>query len=164
MQSIKTVGKWLEERHVDYEILEHPTAFTAMEIAEAQHLSGQQVIKAVIVETDQGTMMCVLPAIHVIDFEKFKKALGLKEAALLEEAKAAHLFPGSEVGAMAPIGKLANLPLYLDESLKENQWVAFNGGTHQQLIKMRFKDYLKVAEPIFLDFGKHISQWKKVCH
>ncbi len=157
MQASADIRAILDKAHIHYEVLEHPPAFTAMEIAEAQHIVGQQVIKAVIVKVDGKLGMCVLPAIHVIDFAKLKAALKAKDVHLETESKVAMLFPTYEVGAMPPFGHLAGLTVYLDKSLEENDTVAFNAGSHREMLRIKFKDYLRLVKPTLIDFGMHIS-------
>lgn len=156
MSDSKDIRELLDKERISYQMLEHPQAFTAMEIAEAQHIPGQEVLKTVIVKIDDHFAMCVLPATHQVDFNKLKKVLKAQDVQLAPESQVAHLFPDCEVGAMPPFGHMAKLKVYLDKILEENDSVAFNAGTHSQMIKIRFKDYLKLAKPVFLDFGVHI--------
>lgn len=156
MSAFTDIRELLGKERINYQVLEHPTAFTALEIAQAQHIPGQEVIKAVIVKVDNKLAMCVLPATHKIDFPKLTKALKAKKVELVPESQVAQLFPDCEVGAMSPFGKQAKLNVYLDKILEENDTVAFNAGTHNQMIRIKFKDYLRLAKPILLDFGAHI--------
>jgi len=127
-----------------------------MEIAQAQHIVGRDVIKAVIIKTNDKLLMCVLPATHLIDFTKLKAALNTNDIQLATEGQVAMLFPNFEVGAMPPFGQLANLKVYADKSLEENESVVFNAGSHREMIKIKFKDYLRLVKPTFADIGKHI--------
>ncbi len=156
MSASANIRQFLDKERISYQLLEHPKAFTALEVAEAQHISGQQVIKAVIVKVDQKLAMCVLPAIHHIDFEKLRHALGVKAVNLVPEGQVAQLFPEYEVGAMPPFGQLAALTVYVDKILEENDSVAFNAGSHQEMLRIKFKDYLRLVNPIFVDMGVHI--------
>lgn len=150
------IKELLEKEKMTYQVLEHELAFTALEVAEAQHLPGHQMIKSVIIGADGKWVMCVLPSTHKIDFDKLKKALKVKEASLANEAKVAALFPGFEIGAMPPFGQLAGIDVYLDASLKENETVAFNAGTHTDVLKIKLKDYLRLVNPTIADFSKHL--------
>jgi Uncharacterized conserved protein len=150
------IKELLEKEKINYQVMEHDLAFTAMEIAQKQHVPGHQMIKSVIVGTDGKWVMCVLPATHKIDFDKLKKALQVKEAGLANEAKVAGLFPGFEIGAMPPFGQMAGLKVYLDKSLEENETVAFNAGTHTDVLKIKLKDYIRLTTPSVVDFSKHI--------
>ena len=143
----------LEKEHINYQVLEHDLAYTASEVAQVSHLPGHQVVKSVVVKGDGKWILCVLSATHKIDFDKLKKELSLKEAELANEGKVASLFPGCDVGAMPPFGQLAGIPVYVDENLQENETIAFNAGTHTDMLKIRFKDYMRIVKPLLSDFS-----------
>ncbi|HEV8053086.1 MAG TPA: YbaK/EbsC family protein [Parachlamydiaceae bacterium] len=146
----------LEKGHVNYDVLEHNLAYTSSEIAQAQHLPGHQVVKSVIVNGDGRWIICVLSSTHKIDFEKLRKALSLQEVTLADEVKIAALYPGCEVGAMPPFGQLAGIDVCVDTNLLENDSIAFNAGTHTELIKIKFKDFMRLENPTLADFSVHI--------
>lgn len=152
------IKDYLEKEHVGYQLLEHETAFTAQEIAGAQHVPGREVVKTVIVSADDQFVMCVLPAIHRIDFDKLKRILGAKEVHLADEAQIAAIFPDYEVGAEPPFGQASGIKVYADKVLEENEEIVFNGGTHTDLIRIKFKDFMRLAKPTLAEFGSHIAK------
>lgn len=156
MTVAKKIKELLEREKITYQVLEHELAFTALEVAQAQHIPGHQMIKSIIVGVDGRWIMCVLPSTHKIDFDKFKRALQAKDANLANESKVAALFPGFEIGAMPPFGHIAGIKVYLDKSLEENDTVAFNAGTHTDVLKIKLKDYIRLVNPEIIDFSKHI--------
>lgn len=151
-----TIKEYLDKEHVNYEVLEHDLAFTAMEVAEAQHEPGRRVVKSIIVIVDGKRMMCVLPATQRIDFKKFKEIFHANKVELASEGMVASLFPQYEVGAMPPFGHLVGLKLYADSSLKENESIAFNAGSHTAMLRIKFQDFVRLTDPVFADFGVHI--------
>jgi Ala-tRNA(Pro) deacylase len=155
--SISTkVKEYLDREHVGYQILQHSLAYTAMEIAGAQHVPGKQLIKSVIVKADGNFFMCVLPAIHLIDFDKLKKITGAKDIQLAKEREISELFPDYEMGAEPPFGQLYSLRVFVDKMLEENEEIVFNAGTHTDMIKIKFKDFIRLTKPTIADFGTHI--------
>ena len=66
---------FLEASNIKYTVVKHPLAYTAQEIAAAQHIPGRQLAKCVLVNTDRGVALAVLPAIHLIDLKKLKTLL-----------------------------------------------------------------------------------------
>ena len=150
------IRELLQNERINYQVLEHDLAYTAAEIAEAMHLPGHQMVKSVVVNGDGKWMLCVLSATHKIDFAKLKQAFSFEEVSLANEGKVASLFPGCDVGAMPPFGQLAGIPVYVDINLKENETIAFNAGTHTDMLKIKFKDFLLVAKPTFADFSVHV--------
>lgn len=152
------VKDYLEGEHVSYQMLEHEQAFTAQEIADVQHLPGRCVIKSVIVCADGQFLMCVLPAIHRIDFGKLKDILGASDVHLAEESEIAALFPDCEVGAEPPFGEAYGLKIYADKILEENEEIAFNAGTHTDMLRIKYRDYVRLAQPVIANFGVHVAR------
>jgi len=149
--------KLLESKAVEYEILQHSQAFTAQEIAGAQHVPGKMMVKSVIVKFDGQNVMCVLPAVHMLDFDKFKVVTGAGDAALATEEEIAQLFPDYEIGAEPPFGNLYEMDVYVDKTLKEDADIYFNGGTHTDIVKMKYEDYEKLVQPkAVADLGRHV--------
>src|SRR3989337_2789555 len=117
--SIK-VKNYLEKEGIKFEVAEHPLAYTATEVAGIQHVPGKQMVKSVIVKSNGEFIMCVLPAIHLIDFEKLKAATGAKSLKLANENEISKLFPDYEIGAEPPFGELYGLKVYADSLLEED--------------------------------------------
>src|SRR5438876_10037628 len=97
--------EFLDQNNVRYEILHHPEAFTAQELAAIEHVKGKQHAKVVMVKADGAKMMAVLPANQRVDLEKFDKLTG-KRTALATEADFKALFPDCATGSMPPFGGL----------------------------------------------------------
>lgn len=143
---------FLNEGKARYEILHHPEAFTAQELAAIEHVRGRSHAKVVIVRTDGGLLMMVLPADHRVDLEKLKKITG-QQTALAGEPEFKELFPDCALGAMPPFGRLYGVTTYLDHSLADSDNIVFEAGTHSDAIKMRFADYERLANPQVADFA-----------
>ncbi len=156
MTASKKIIQFLDENNIKYEVLEHAAAYTAQEIAGKQHVPGRQVIKSVIVKIDGKVVMCVLPAIHLVDFDSFKHLTDASDVRLATEEEIAEIFPDYEVGAEPPFGHLYGLDVYVDKFLERDDEIAFNAGTHTDMIKMKCTDFMKLANPIIAEFGVHI--------
>jgi len=144
--------EFLNQNKVPYQILHHPEAFTAQELAAIEHVKGKQHAKVVMVKTDGAPMMAVLPADHRVDLEKFDRLTG-KPTALATETEFKTLFPDCAVGTMPPFGSLYGLETYVDRSLAENETIVFEAGTHSDAVKMRYGDFARVANPKLADFA-----------
>lgn len=144
---------FLDERGVKYVTVGHSPAFTAQEIAASAHISGREVVKTVMVTVDGTMAMAVLPASRSVDFDELKAAAGAEEVKLAAEAEFRDLFPECEVGAMPPFGNLYDMAVYADESLTEGEEIAFNAGTHKELVKLAWSDYVALVEPTIAAFA-----------
>ena len=148
---------FLEGSHVKYTTAKHPVVYTAQEIAAAQHVPGRQLAKCVLVKTDHGPTLAVLPAMYLIDLKKLKAVLGAKTLTIAKEADIKEQFLDVEVGAMSPFGNLYQVPVVVDRVLGESEEIVFNAGSHTDTIKIRYRDFAALAKPRVGAFGQPIS-------
>lgn len=147
---------YLDEMGIPYRLLRHDTAYTAQDLAAREHLSGQKVIKPVVVQADGKFVMCALPASYRIDFNELREQLDAMEVRLVSEPLLAQLCPECQLGAEPPIGRLFGIPTLMDESVLVDDTVTFQAGTHQDAVSMSLADYRKVAQPEIGHFGRHL--------
>lgn len=61
---------------------------------------------------------------------------------------------GLEPGSIPPFGRpMIDLDLYVDQSIVDNDKIAFNAGSLTDSIIMSTKDYLEIAKPSILNFS-----------
>ncbi len=144
---LKKLIEFLDSQNARYTITGHPEAFTAQEIATMAHLPEKGIAKTVIVKVDSRVVMVVLPASDMVDFKLLKKALGVTHVSLATEAEFRDMFPGCEPGAMPPFGNLYNMDVLAADDLAEDQEIAFNAGTHRELVKMAYSEFERLVRP-----------------
>lgn len=142
------------EAGVAYRITPHPPAFTAQEIAAAEHVSGYEVAKVVMATADDRLIMLVLPAPYRVDLVRLKQQLGAGTVRLAHEREFADVFPDCEIGAMPPFGNLYQVPVYVDRALTRNREITFNAGTHRETMTIAYADYERLAQPTVLEFAQ----------
>jgi len=54
---------------------------------------------------------------------------------------------------MPPFGSLYDLPIYVDESLAQDVEIVFNAGTHHDAVRLRYDDFLRLANPTVCSFA-----------
>lgn len=145
------VKDYLEQNKVPYSHCTHRLAYTAQEVAAAQHVPGREMAKTIILKTDSQFVMVVLPAVMKIDMKTLRDELPFAYVELATEKEFAQLFPDSELGAMAPFGNLYGLPVYVDKSLVEDAEVVFNAGTHVDTIRIKYADFARLVRPVIVD-------------
>jgi Ala-tRNA(Pro) deacylase len=146
--------QFLDSHHADYSITLHHKAFTAREVAAAEHLPAREVAKSVVVFGDGEYHMIVIPANRLVDFQEVRLTLGLSQVRLATEDELAKLFPDSELGAMPPFGGLYGMAVYLDNSLAGEETIAFNAGTHRDVIHMKTLDYRRLVQPTLVSLAR----------
>jgi len=148
--------EFLDQSKVRYEVVHHPEAFTAQELAAIEHVKGRSHAKVVMVKAGGEVLMAVLPADLRIDLEKLEKVVGRKTA-LATEADFQALFPDCAVGTMPPFGGLYGVAGYVDARLSEVAKIVFEAGTHSDAIKMRYADYERLAKLTVADFAVKVG-------
>lgn len=150
------VEKFLKEKGVKFKKMKHAVAFTAQEIAAEQHVPGRMMVKTVVVKADADYHLVVLPAVFSVDFAQLKKVLGAKSVTLATEAEMEKLFPDVEIGAESPFGEPYGLKTVVDEHLAESEEIVFQGGDHATTVRMKYDDYITIADAVTGRFGRHI--------
>ena len=149
---VRTITEYLDTRNVSYRCYNHPPADTAMEVAESTHVPGHQLAKPVIVKADDLFVMAVLPADEQINLNLLRDTIGCDEIRLAHETEFSHLFPLCEIGGMPALGRPFGLPVYLDKSLTHADWIAFNAGTHTEVVKMDMEAFQRLEHPTICSF------------
>jgi Ala-tRNA(Pro) deacylase len=149
----KTLKEFLDRHNIKYVSITHSTAYTAQEIASLAHIKGKELAKTVIVRIDNAMAMAVLPASYRVDLSLLKAAAGGKKIALASEAEFRDRFPECETGAMPPFGQLYGMAVFADESLTIDQEIAFNAGTHHELIRLSYEDFARLVQPKVAKFS-----------
>jgi Ala-tRNA(Pro) deacylase len=149
----KKVTQFLDEHKVKYVAIKHSAAFTAQEIAASAHIPGKELAKTVMVKIDGTMAMAVLPASYRVDFKGLTKLTGAKKVELASEGEFQELFPECEIGAMPPFGNLYDMKVFVANPLPEDEEIAFNAGSHAELIKLHYADFQKLVEPAVGDFA-----------
>lgn len=147
---------FLDDQGIRYRISRHPEAYTAQDLAAQEHVSGERVVKPVVVRADGQFVMCALPATHRVDLDELKSQLDARQIEVTDEQTLADLFPDCELGAEPPIGRLYGLPTVMDESLLFGDHVTFQAGTHRDSVTMTLAEYRRVAQPEVAHFGRHL--------
>ena len=139
--------EYLQRQHSRYELIHHTRAVTAQETAASAHIRGSQLAKTVMVNIDGRLAMVVVPAARRVRFDRLCEATGAQHAALASEADFRDLFPDCEVGAMPPFGNLYGIEVYIDESLVSDADIAFNAGTHTEIVRMPYREFERLVAP-----------------
>ena len=151
--AIASLKEYLDSHNIKYIVISHSPAYTAQGIAGLAHISGKELAKTVIVKLDGKLVMAVLPAMFHVNLELLRKATRAKTILLASEEDFKDRFPQCETGAMPPFGNLYGLPVFADDSLATDKEIAFNAGSHRELVQMAWEDFKKLAEPTVIRFA-----------
>jgi Ala-tRNA(Pro) deacylase len=147
MPIIKKLKELFDGAKVSYEVYNHPLAYTAQEIAQSQHVSGDQMAKVVMLKVDGKLVMAVVTGSQKVHPPTVRASLDAYEVRLASEDEFVSRFPDCEIGAMPPFGNLFGLPVYVDPAVAKDESIYFNAGNHAQTVRIRYKDFEKLAIP-----------------
>lgn len=151
---LQKLQQFLDDHGVRYAPLRHPTAFTAQKVAAAEHVPGREHAKVTIVRAGERFVMTVLPAPKRVDFRKLGRLLPGADVRLPAEDEFRGAFPQCEPGAMPPFGNLFGMEVLVDRTLAEDEEIVFEAGTHDESIRMRFADFVRLAKARIADFSQ----------
>jgi Ala-tRNA(Pro) deacylase len=150
---VRKLREFLDSNGVKYVTIIHSRAYTAQEIAARAHISGKELAKTVILKLDGNLSMAVLPGSRKVDLDRLKGIAGASDVQLASEKEFQDAFPDCEVGAMPPFGNLYGMTVFSDESLREDEEIAFNAGSHTELIRLPYMEFERLSRPVVGSFA-----------
>jgi Ala-tRNA(Pro) deacylase len=144
--------EFLDQNNIRYKIILHSPAYTAHEIAASAQVPSKDLAKTLLIKVDDRMTMAVLPASHRADLDQLREALGAEHVELANEEEFRDAFPGCALGAMPPFGNLYDLEVVVARRLTEDKEIAFNAGTHTELVKLDYEDFDRLVHPKVLTF------------
>lgn len=153
MMACGKLKKYLDDNNVPYVTITHSQAFTAQQVAASAHIKGKEMAKTVIIKINDKLAMAVLPATYHVDFHLLKEITGNENVVLAHESEFKEIFEDCETGAMPPFGNLYNMDVFVAQSLTKDVEIAFNAGTHSELIRMGYTDFERLVKPKILKFS-----------
>ena len=127
-----TLQKHLDQ-NVTYEVITHDPTMSSTRTAQACHVSGNCLAKAIVLRRDGGYLLAVLPASHHIRLADLRQQIG-EEVNLADEADIERLFPDCALGAVPAVGECYDLDVIVDDSMNEQPDIYLEGGDHTTLI------------------------------
>jgi Ala-tRNA(Pro) deacylase len=152
MTTLQKCLSYLDSHLIRYAHTTHSPAYTAAEVAAAEHLPPHRMSKTVVFQSSGGYFMVVVSADSYVDTEQVRTAIGVSHIHKAEEIELCLLFPTAEIGAMPPLGGLFGIPVYLDREVANQEFIAFNAGTHRDVIHMKVADFKHLVQPVVGDF------------
>jgi Ala-tRNA(Pro) deacylase len=153
----------LDKSRVDYKHLMHEHVSTSEDAAKIRGTNIEDAAKAIILKAeykdDLGNkvfkfIQAVIPAHLRIDLKKLKIILDSKNVALASPDEVLEQ-TGCTIGSVPPFASLLfNIPMYMDESILQKDFIVFSAGTHNDSIEMKAQDYFVVLDPKVVEFKK----------
>lgn len=145
----------LDERGLTYQYLEHAPTPTCELSAQARGIDQRFGGKTLLLKDKEGFKLFTLSAASEADSKKIRHILSSQKLRFASESELLELV-GVSKGALPPFGQpLLDFPHYLDESIYQNELIAFNPGVLDASIIMKRADYLLLTpHSIRCDFAR----------
>ncbi len=143
MSIAASVKTHLIQTGVNYDTVVHSPTSDAAHAAEAAHVRGDRLAKAIVLEDDSGYLVAVIPASHKLDLDAMSRELS-RNLTLTPESKLTELFEDCAPGAVPAVGQAYGLETIVDQELMDNPAVYFEAGDHSSLIRVSGPDFNKL--------------------
>jgi Ala-tRNA(Pro) deacylase len=149
---LEAVTGYLDERGVDYEVVEHETTYTAAEEARAAGVPPDHAAKTIALRDDQQQRLAVTPASERLDLGKVRELLGAGPSLrLATEEEIERDFPAFELGALPPLGSMLPAPEVIDRRLLDHDRILCHGGDQRHGVLLDPQDLVEIVQPQVAD-------------
>jgi prolyl-tRNA editing enzyme YbaK/EbsC (Cys-tRNA(Pro) deacylase) len=147
-RAIERTTRHLDGLGIDYEVVEHPQAYSAASEATAAGVQPENAAKSVLLHDGDGYRLAVIQASDRLDLGKVRDLLevGRAKLRLVSEEEMAAEFPGFELGAIPPLGEMIPAPEIVDRALLDHDRVLCNGGDHMHSVLLDPSDIVKASD------------------
>ncbi|MFA6512373.1 MAG: YbaK/EbsC family protein [Patescibacteria group bacterium] len=148
----KQLQKHLDESNAEYDVAEHRTVFTAYDLAQTLRRDLADIAKTLLIKTEEGLKLVVVPASKRLNLVKLKKALGVKKLSIASEKDMQKAY-GVKPGAIHAFGSvLKGTPVVVDRALAKAKELVFPTGSFTDSLRMKAKIYLSLENPVIASF------------
>ena len=144
----KTLQRYLDGQGIQFDLMPHKHTFNSSSTAEAAHIPGDSLAKAVLLEDQQGYLMAVIPSTHRLNLAMLRNTMH-RPLELATEGELTELFPDCELGAVPPVGSAFGLDSVVDQSLLNRPEIWFEAGDHEDVVHLsggQFKNLVEDAK------------------
>jgi putative nucleotidyltransferase with HDIG domain len=145
METRNYVEAYLNAQGVRFRLIPHPPTRTLAEAAQAARVSYLHLVRAVMLDDDQGMVMAVLPASHMLDFDSLCQQLRCTLRPVSQE-RLGGTFPDCEPVSIPPLAHAYGLPAIIDDQVATLPEVCFEPGNHRSLLVMATADFMKLHD------------------
>lgn len=157
-----TLINYLDERNIDYNLVEHAHTATAQESARAAHIPVHQMAKAVVLKDEASFVVSVLPASHTLEIDWVNDALN-RNLVLASEKEFKNLFKDCEIGAVPALGDAYGVQVIWDNDLRYTADVYIEAGDHEHLIcldRKAFRTLMSSLPHSIISKDCEVGHWK----
>jgi len=150
-----TLHKYLAAEKIEYDEIPHVYTMTSARAAQACHVPGDRVAKAIVLRRNGGYMLAVLPASHHLRMAELRERFG-DDVDMASEGELAELFMDCAQGAIPAAGKCYGLDSIVEESIQNEPEVYMEAGDHETLLHLSRAQFARLtADAMHGRFSMH---------
>jgi Ala-tRNA(Pro) deacylase len=135
MPIARTLHKYLTTQNIPYDEIPHMLTMSSARTAQACHVSGDRLAKAIVLRRDGGYMLAVLPASHHLRLTDLKARLG-DDIDMASESEVNSLFADCARGAVPAAGVCYGIDVIVDDSIETQPEIYIEAGDHETLLHL----------------------------
>ncbi len=148
----KQIINYLDKRGAKYAIVTHKKVYTAYDAAQTLRRKLDEIAKNLLVKTNKGFVLVLLPASKRLDLNKLKKlmnakGMGVKKVEIPKEGAMVRIFK-VKPGALGAFGSVHELEVYMDKNLQKVKKAIFPTGSFTDSVEMAMKEFEKLEKPV----------------
>lgn len=154
----KEIKNYLDKRGAKYAIVTHKKVYTAYDAAQTLRKKLDEIAKNLLVKTDKGFVVVILPASKRLDLGALKKlmnakGMGIKKVEIPKEMIMVRLLK-IKPGALPAFGSFHDLQVYMDKTMQKAKKVIFPTGSFTDSVEMAVKEFEKLEQPVVGAFSE----------
>jgi Ala-tRNA(Pro) deacylase len=139
-----TLHRYLSAEKILYDEIPHVYTMTSARTAQACHVPGDRVAKAIVLRHDGGYMLAVLPASHHLRMTNLRERLG-DDVDMASERELNELFIDCAHGAVPAAGRCYGLDVIVEESMQKEPEIYIEAGDHETLLHMSRAQFARLT-------------------
>ncbi len=145
MSMAMTLKEYLNCLHFGYDTIRHPHADSALQVANAVHISGKSVAKPLLFGDEHSYVLVVIPASHRIDNGKLNQQTG-RRLSMVSEEELESAFIDCDKGAIPATGEAYGIDTLVEDGLLVQDDVYFESGDYELMVHMRGDQYRELMK------------------
>ncbi len=142
-----TLQQYLDDKHIDYDVLTHKRTHCSDDTVRASHVPGNRLAKGVVLTREGGFVVAVVPASSKVRMDVIERMLHCP-VSLASEDEIAELFPDCDAGAVPPIAEAYAVDAFVDDSLDKQPDVYLEGGDHRSLVHISGDEFRALMKDV----------------
>jgi Ala-tRNA(Pro) deacylase len=142
-----TLQQYLDDKHIDYDVLTHKRTHCSQDTAHASHVPGERIAKAVVLTREGGFVVAVVPACAKVRLDIIERMLHCP-VGIASEDEIAELFPDCDAGAVPPIPEAYAVDAFVDQSLDQQPDIYLEGGDHRSLVHISGAEFRSLMKDV----------------